>query len=224
MADNPVRVLVVEDDSSIGALLRLELSDAGYDVEVVSTGRAAIERVADDPPQFVILDVRLPDLDGLTVCRQVRRDGFDGSVLMLTALDRVGDRVIGLDSGADDYLAKPFAIEEVLARLRALQRRSRDELWLTAGRVNLRRDTREVTVDERAVSLTAREFDLLAFFVEAPGRVFTREQIYEAVWGYNYPSQTKVIDYFVSELRKKLDAPGDEIIRTVRGVGYAARA
>ena len=177
-------------------------------------------------PDLVVLDVRLPDMDGLTVCRRARRSGHDMPILMLTALDRVGDRVVGLDAGADDYLAKPFAIEELLARLRALQRRSGgdDPTTLAAGPVHLDLDSREVSVDGSAVELTAREFDLLAFLMHAPGRVFTREQIYEGVWGFSYLGESKVIDFFVSALRRKLDtSPEGSIIRTVRGVGYTIR-
>jgi two-component system response regulator MprA len=169
--------------------------------------------------------VRLPDLDGLSVCRAARRAGHRMPILMLTALDRIGDRVIGLDAGADDYLAKPFAIEELLARLRALSRRMADVgPALEAGELRLDVDTREATMHGRLVELTAREFDLLAFLMHAPGRVFTREQIYEGVWGYSYLGDSKVIDFFVSSLRRKLGGGTDDSpIRTVRGVGYTVR-
>ena len=178
-----------------------------------------------DRPDLVVLDVRLPDMDGLSVCRRARRSGHDMPILMLTALDRVGDRVVGLDAGADDYLAKPFAIEELLARLRALSRRAgSDQTTLEAGPVRLDLESREVSVDGAPVELTAREFDLLAFLMHAPGRVFTREQIYEGVWGFSYLGESKVIDFFVSALRRKLDTSADgSIIRTVRGVGYTIR-
>jgi two-component system response regulator MprA len=219
------RVLVVEDDPAIARVLELELGEAGYRVEVTAAGTDGLTAMERERPDLVVLDVRLPDMDGLTVCRRARRSGHDMPILMLTALDRVGDRVVGLDAGADDYLAKPFAIEELLARLRALQRRAGgDQTTLAAGPVHLDLDSREVTVDSSAVELTAREFDLLAFLMHAPGRVFTREQIYEGVWGFSYLGESKVIDFFVSALRRKLDTdPESSIIRTVRGVGYTIR-
>jgi DNA-binding response OmpR family regulator len=218
-------VPVVEDDPAIARVLELELGEAGYRVEVTVAGTDGLSAMERERPDLVVLDVRLPDMDGLTVCRRARRSGHDMPILMLTALDRVGDRVVGLDAGADDYLAKPFAIEELLARLRALQRRAGgDQTTLAAGPVHLDLDSREVTVDGNAVELTAREFDLLAFLMHAPGRVFTREQIYEGVWGFSYLGESKVIDFFVSALRRKLDTdPESSTIRTVRGVGYTIR-
>jgi two-component system response regulator MprA len=219
------RVLVVEDDAAIARVLELELGEAGYRVELAPAGAEGLAAMEREQPDLVVLDVRLPDMDGLSVCRRARRSGHDMPILMLTALDRVGDRVVGLDAGADDYLAKPFAIEELLARLRALTRRAGgDQTTLEAGAVRLDLDSREVSVDGRAVELTAREFDLLAFLMHAPGRVFTREQIYEGVWGFTYLGESKVIDFFVSALRRKLDtSPESSIIRTVRGVGYTIR-
>jgi len=219
------RVLVVEDDPAIARLLEVELSEAGYGVELAATGAAGLAAIERDEPAIVLLDVRLPDVDGLSVCRHARRSGHGMPILMLTALDRVGDRVLGLDAGADDYLAKPFAIEELLARLRALARRAApDRPVLEAGALRLDMETRGVTIDGEAVELTAREFDLLAFLMDAPGRVFTRDQIYEGVWGYSYLGNSKVIDFFVSALRRKLDGGGGpSVIRTVRGVGYTIR-
>jgi two-component system response regulator MprA len=219
------QVLVVEDDPAIARLLEIELGEAGYRVTLETSGRGALASMARKEPEMVVLDVRLPDIDGLRVCREARRAGHHMPILMLTALDRVGDRVIGLDAGADDYLAKPFAVEELLARLRALARRSGGgEEWLEAAGVRLSPATREATIHGRPLELSAREFDLLAFFMHAPGRVFTREQIYEAVWGYTYPGPTKAIDVFISSLRRKLDTgPGESVIRTVRGVGYTMR-
>ena len=226
VAPSEKRLLVVEDDPSIARLLEVELADAGYDVEIAATGAAGLAAIEREEPAIVVLDVRLPDVDGLSVCRQARRSGHSMPILMLTALDRVGDRVIGLDAGADDYLAKPFAIEELLARLRALTRRATpDRPILEAGSLRLDTSSRGVTIDGRPVELTAREFDLLAYLMHAPGRVFTRDQIYEGVWGYSYLGNSKVIDFFVSALRRKLDADaGSSVIRTVRGVGYTIRA
>jgi two-component system, OmpR family, response regulator MprA len=219
-------VLVVEDDPAIARMLEVELADAGYDVELAATGAAGLAALERAEPAVVVLDVRLPDVDGLSVCRQARRAGHAMPILILTALDRVGDRVLGLDAGADDYLAKPFAIEELLARLRALTRRTAPgRPVLEAGPLRVDLDTRAVTVDGRDVELTAREFDLLAYLMDAPGRVFTRDQIYEGVWGYSYLGNSKVIDFFVSALRRKLDPPsGPSVIRTVRGVGYTLRS
>jgi DNA-binding response OmpR family regulator len=215
------RVLVVEDDPGIARVLELELGEAGYRVEVAPAGADGLAAMERDRPDLVVLDVRLPDMDGLSVCRRARRSGHDMPILMLTALDRVGDRVVGLDA----YLTKPFALEELLARLRALSRRAgSDQTTLEAGPVRLDLESREVSVDGAPVELTAREFDLLAFLMHAPGRVFTREQIYEGVWGFSYLGESKVIDFFVSALRRKLDTSADgSIIRTVRGVGYTIR-
>ena len=225
MTEAAQTVLVVEDDAAIARMVEVELIEAGYRVELAATGGDGLAALERNQPDLMILDVRLPDFDGLAVCRSARRSGHRMPILMLTALDRVGDRVIGLDAGADDYLAKPFAIEELLARLRALTRRIADPgHTLEVGPLLLDVHTREVTVAGLPVDLTAREFELLAFLMHAPGRVFTREQIYEGVWGYSYLGDSKVIDFFVSSLRKKLGTGTDDsLIRTVRGVGYTVK-
>jgi DNA-binding response OmpR family regulator len=219
------QVLVVEDDAAIARLIEVELIEAGYRVTLAATGAEGLAALERAQPDLMILDVRLPDIDGLSVCRSARRSGCRTPILMLTALDRVGDRVIGLDAGADDYLAKPFAVEELLARLRALTRRVTEPgPVLEVGPIRLDTERREVATDGRPVELTAREFDLLAFLMHAPGRVFTRAQIYEGVWGYSYLGDSKVIDFFVSSLRKKLGGGvGGSLIRTVRGVGYTIK-
>jgi DNA-binding response OmpR family regulator len=219
------QVLVVEDDAAIARLIEVELIEAGYRVTLAATGAEGLAALEREQPDLMILDVRLPDIDGLSVCRSARRSGCRTPILMLTALDRVGDRVIGLDAGADDYLAKPFAVEELLARLRALTRRVTEPgPVLEVGPIRLDTERREVATDGRPVELTAREFDLLAFLMHAPGRVFTRAQIYEGVWGYSYLGDSKVIDFFVSSLRKKLGGGvGGSLIRTVRGVGYTIK-
>jgi len=216
-------ILVVEDDDAIGSIIEIELAESGYTVLRAGAGHDALAAVRTVTPDLVLLDVRLPDIDGLTVCRQLRRDGLEAPIIMLTALDRVGDRVLGLDSGADDYLAKPFAVEELLARVRAFLRRTRGSAWQELGRIRLNIESRMVFSGDDPVDLSMREFDLLAFLMSAPGRVFTREQIYEGVWGYSYPGPTKTIDVFISTLRRKLGAPGDTLIRTVRGLGYSIR-
>jgi two-component system response regulator MprA len=225
MSATEPRILVVEDDDAIALMLEIELADAGYHVVRVARGDDALASMSRDAPSAVVLDIRLPDRDGLAVCRQARRDGYEGPILMLTALDRLGDRVIGLDAGADDYVAKPFAIEELLARLRAqLRRTTSARRVLECGPVRLDPDTREVTAGGRPVELTAREFDLLAYLMQTPGRVRTREDIFEDVWGYDFLGESKVIDVFVSALRRKLaSTPEDSIVRTVRGVGYTVR-
>lgn len=223
MSTERTTILIVEDDDAIASILDIELTEAGYGVVRSAEGHAALASLDDVGPDLVLLDVRLPDMDGLSVCRQMRRNGLTAPVIMLTALDRVGDRVLGLESGADDYLSKPFAIEELIARIRAFLRRSRGTATLQVGDVRINAETRAVTVNDGPVDLSVREFDLLAFLAAAPGRVFTREQIYEGVWGYTYPGRTKVIDFFISSLRKKLGKPGDTLIRTVRGLGYSIR-
>ncbi len=218
------QVLVVEDDPSIGSLIEIELREAGYAATRVQYGREAIEAVRRYAPDMIILDVRLPDLDGLTVCRQVRRDGYQSPILMLTAMDRVGDRVIGLDAGADDYLAKPFAIEELLARLRALTRRAGGASWLEAGRVRLSPEAREVLLDGQNVELSAREFDLLAFLMHAPGRVSPGSRCPRA----SGDTTIRVAQEGDRTLpsRRCARSPthrATRLIRTVRGVGYTVR-
>jgi len=217
------RVLVAEDDPTQGSLIELELTAAGYLVSRTATGRAAIAAIGAQAPDVVLVNAQLPDIDGLTVCREIRRDGCDAPVIMLTAQDRVGDRVIGLDSGADAVIVTPVVIEELLARMRVVVRRTADSRWIVSGRVRLQTGTREVLVGGQRVELSAQEFDLLAFLMIARGRAFTRREIYEGVWGRDYPNRTKAVDLAISALRKKLNAPGDSVIRTVRRVGYMAR-
>ena len=222
MAASAQRVLVVEDDPAIARVLELELGEAGYRVEVTVAGTDGLSAMERERPDLVVLDVRLPDMDGLTVCRRARRSGHDMPILMLTALDRVGDRVVGLDAGADDYLAKPFAIEELLARLRVLQRRAGgDQTTLAAGPVHLDLDSREVTVDGNPVELTAREFDLLAFLLAHPGRAYTRVELLAEVWGWEFGDQSTVTVH-VRRLREKIesDPTRPRRIATVWGTGY----
>jgi two-component system response regulator MprA len=223
------RVLVVDDDPKILSLLRRGLSFEGYQVTTAEDGLSALTAARDEPPDLVVLDVMMPGLDGLEVCRRLRA-GADVPILMLTARDTVPDRVAGLDAGADDYLVKPFAFDELLARVRALLRRARpseervDPGTLRFLDVELNPASREASRGGRAIQLTAREFDLLEFFMRNPRIVLTRDTIFERVWGSDFLGETNVIDVHVNALRNKLEANGEpRLIQTVRGVGYAFR-
>ena len=219
------RLLVIDDDEQLLAALRRALAYEGYDVEVAPTGEAGLRAALKQPPDLVVLDVLLPGLDGLEVCRRLRGGG-DVPVLMLTARDEVADRVAGLDAGADDYLVKPFAVDELLARVRALLRRrapgTTDELRFAD--LTLNQATRTVQRGSRLLNLTPKEFDLLVLFLQHPRQVLTRELLFQRVWGYDFDGQSNVLDVYVSQLRSKLEAGGEpRLLHTVRGVGYALR-
>jgi two-component system response regulator MprA len=219
------RLLVVDDDSRIAAALQRNLKYEGYEVDVASDGPAALRQAAVQPPDLVVLDVMLPGLDGVEVCRRLRA-ASDVPVLMLTALDAITDRVRGLDSGADDYLVKPFAPEELLARVRALLRRRAPSASeeLSYGGLTVDLAAHEVREGERCIDLTALEFQLLEYFLRNPRHVLTRDQILEAVWGYDAETTSNLVDVYVGYLRAKLEAAGDpRLIQTVRGVGYVLR-
>jgi len=218
-------VLVVDDDPGIRASLRQALAYEGYRVSVAEDGRAALRMAREQPPDVVVLDVMMPGIDGIEVCRRLR-EGGDVPVLMLTARDAVADRVNGLDAGADDYLAKPFALDELFARLRALLRRRDGE---RGDRVRMYADlsvdlaSRDVHRGSRRIELRNREFDLLTFLISHPGEVLTRRRILAAVWGY--PSDSNVLDVYVGYLRARLEAGGEpRLLHTVRGVGFVLRA
>jgi two-component system response regulator MprA len=222
---DPVRVLVVDDDAKIAAALRRALTYEGYLVEVAGDGQSGLRRARERLPDLVLLDVMMPGLDGVEVCRRLRQDG-DVPVLMLTAKDATADRVRGLDGGADDYLVKPFAYEELMARVRALLRRREPvrRKVLGFGDVRLDSDAREVWRGERRIELTAKEFDLLAQFLRNPRHVLSRDQILDAVWGFDFGATSNVVDVYVGYLRQKLEAAGEErLIHTVRAVGYVLR-
>ena len=225
-APGPVKILVVDDDPAVCASIDRALRLEGYTVALAGTGGGALEALAMSPPDAVILDLQLPDIDGVEVCRRMRRAGDDTPVLMLTARDAVGDRVAGLDAGADDYLVKPFALAELLARLRALLRRrsGAEGEVLRFGDLSLDLSTREARRGERPFSLTRIEFDLLELFLRHPRQVLTREVILERVWGYDFDSGTNSLAVYVGYLRRKTEAGGEpRFIHTVRGVGYALR-
>ncbi|MFV0458510.1 MAG: response regulator transcription factor [Actinomycetales bacterium] len=220
-----MRLLVVDDDDAVRAALQRGLRLAGHEVVAAPGGSEALQILAKDSVDAVLLDVRMPHPDGLTVCRTVRRQADRTPILMLTAADAIADRVEGLDAGADDYLVKPFAFEELLARLKALTRRdSRAGSALTFGDLRLDSQTRTVWRGARQLSLTVREYELLRMFLENPRIVLTRGVIYEGVWGHPGEFGSNTLDVFVSGLRRKLEAEGgSRLVHTVRGVGFVLR-
>ena len=222
-----MRVLVVDDDPAVRESLRRSLVFNGYQVELAADGEQALRAVADSRPDAVVLDVMMPRLDGLATCRALRAAGDDVPVLMLTARDEVADRVAGLDAGADDYLPKPFALEELLARLRALLRRigaGDSGPVLRLADLTLDPASRDVTRGERPVRLTRTEFALLELLLRNQRRVLPRERILEEVWGYDFPTTANSLEVYVGYLRRKTEAMGEpRLIHTVRGVGYVAR-
>jgi len=222
-----MRVLVVDDERAVRESLRRALELEGYDVELAADGREALGRLEAGPdPDAVILDVLMPQVDGLEVCEELRRSGSRLPVLMLTARAEVENRVAGLDAGADDYLTKPFALAELLARLRALLRRTSDGSGETLRFADLELDprTREVHRAGDPIELTRTEFSLLELFLLNPRQVLTRSLIFERVWGYDFGAGSNSLDVYVGYLRRKTEAGGKpRLIQTVRGVGYALR-
>jgi two-component system response regulator MprA len=221
-----MKVLVVDDEPAVRHALRRVLALEGYDVELASDGGEALRWLAASTPDAVILDVLMPEVDGLEVCRRLRRIDQDTPVLMLTVRDGVRHTVEGLDAGADDYLTKPFEIDELLARLRALLRRraSGDATVLRFADLELDQSTREVRRGGRAIVLTPTEFSLLEFLLRHPRQVLTRTAILEAVWGFDFGSSSNILEVYVGYLRRKLEADGEaRLIHTHRGIGYALR-
>jgi DNA-binding response OmpR family regulator len=218
-------VLVVEDDTDIAGVLRRSLDKEGYDVRVAGDGEDALEQAGNFEPDAVVLDLGLPRLDGVEVCRRLRQEG-DVPILILTARDALDSRVQGLDSGADDYLVKPFERDELLARMRALLRRRppRGSAYLVVGDLRLNPDTHEVARGERDLELTAREFELLEHLMRNERIVVSRQALLDEVWGYHPFAETNTVDVFISNLRRKLEAGGeDRLLHTVRGAGYVLR-
>jgi DNA-binding response OmpR family regulator len=220
-----MRILVVEDERKVAAFVRQGLVEEGHAVEMAADGEAALDTVAAGPPyDLIVLDVMLPRRDGLSVLRTLRARRIQTPVLLLTARDGVADKVAGLDAGADDYLAKPFAFEELLARVRALLRRGRGaaEPVLRLADLSLDPATRSVTRGRRRISLTAREYALLEYFLRNVGRVLTRPMITQHVWGMDWDPQSNIVDVYVGYLRRKIDADGEpRLVQTVRGAGYS---
>jgi len=228
----PQRILVVDDDVKITSFLRRALVLEGYEVLVANGGQEALRTVAEFPPDLMILDLMMPEIDGLEVCRRVRALGDELPIIILTARDTVSDRVQGLDMGADDYLVKPFALEELLARVRALLRRQKAPKAEEEARpgqlryADLLLDTasREARRGDRNIELTAKEFELLTLFLSHPRQVLTRDMLMENVWGYDYTGESNVLEVYVGYLRQKLEAGGKpRLIQTVRGVGYVLK-
>ncbi|WP_312683489.1 response regulator transcription factor [Mammaliicoccus sciuri] len=221
------KILVVEDDEKIARVIQLELEYANYKIDIAHTGKSALERLENENFDLILLDVMIPELNGLEVLRRVREQNEDVKIIMLTARDAVMDKVSGLDSGANDYMTKPFEIEELLARIRVhlkekstLKVQNEDDNASTYRYLSIYKSRREVYIDKELINLTQKEYDLLIYFLENKNQVLTREQIIEAVWGYDYYGDTNVIDVYVRYLRKKLDIDTESIITSVRGIGY----
>jgi len=222
-------VLIVEDEEALVTLLTYNLEREGFSTAVARDGDEALLLAREIPPDLILLDWMLPLTSGLEVCRQLRSTGDDLPVLVLTARDSISERVAGLDAGADDYLPKPFALEELLARMRALLRRTKPEddaesVAMTFSDLTLDPVTREVTRGQRQISLTRTEFSLLEMLIANPRRVLTRSRILEEVWGFDFPTSGNALEVYVGYLRRKTEADGEpRLIHTVRGVGYVLR-
>ncbi|NWF62275.1 MAG: response regulator transcription factor [Fischerella sp.] len=219
-------ILLVEDEVKLARFVELELSYEGYKVTVAHDGLSGLTAARESHPDLVIVDWMLPGLSGLEICRRLRSTGDQVPIILLTAKDEVSDRVAGLDAGADDYVVKPFSVEELLARVRAHLRRTQeaDADILQFADLKLNRSTREVHRGDRAIELTAKEFDLLEYLLVHPRQVITRDRILEEVWGYDFMGDSNIIEVYIRYLRLKLEANNEKrLIQTVRGVGYVLR-
>lgn len=220
------KVLLVEDEEKLAKFIEMELGYEGYEVTVANDGLSGLMAARDTEPDLVLLDWMMPGLSGVEVCRRLRSTGFKEPVILLTAKDDVSDRVAGLDAGADDYIVKPFSIEELLARVRAHLRRNQPQEvdTLQFQDLTLNRKTREVKRSSRSIELTAKEFDLLEYLIAHPRQVLTRDRILEEVWGYDFMGDSNIIEVYIRYLRLKLEAEGEKrLIQTVRGVGYVLK-
>ncbi|RIX52984.1 DNA-binding response regulator [Paenibacillus nanensis] len=222
-------IVVVDDDDKIISMLRRSLAFEGYEVTTASNGAEGLKKLLTIEPDLLILDVMMPQIDGWEVCRRVRQGGSAVPIMMLTAKDDVIDRVKGLDLGADDYVVKPFALEELLARVRALLRRKSDKFEEQGSQLSfedlvLDMDAREAIRSGRRIELTSKEYDLLLLFMQNPKRVLTRDAIMEKIWGFDFSGESNVLEVYIAMLRQKLeDGGGKRIIQTVRGTGYVLR-
>jgi two-component system, OmpR family, response regulator TrcR len=226
---SPIRVLLVDDEPALTNLVKMALHYEGWTVEVAHNGREAVTKFDDVEPDVLVLDIMLPDVDGLQILQRIRESGPYTPTLFLTARDSVMDRVTGLTAGADDYMTKPFSLEELVARLRGLLRRSSHlappaEDALTVGDLSLDGASHEVTRAGTPISLSSTEFELLRFLMRNPRRALTRTEILDRVWNYDFAGRTSIVDLYISYLRKKIDAGREPMIHTVRGVGYMLRA
>ncbi|MGN1317637.1 MAG: response regulator transcription factor [Lachnospirales bacterium] len=219
------KVLIIEDETKLARFVELELTHEGYDVIIANDGRTGIELFTVENPDIILLDLMLPELNGIEVCRRIRKES-SVPIIMLTAKGEVIDKVMGLDSGADDYITKPFAIEELLARIRVAIRRNSDASnsskdIITIKNMTINKSSRSVVVNDETIELTKREYELLVYLAENKNIVLTREQILNQVWGYDYIGETNVVDVYVRYLRTKIDDRFNEkFIHTIRGVGY----
>ncbi|MDJ0677425.1 MAG: response regulator transcription factor [Calothrix sp. MO_167.B42] len=221
-----VHILLVEDEVKLARFIELELTCEGYQVTIANDGLTGLTTARESHPDLLILDWMLPGMTGVEICRRLRSTGDQVPIILLTAKDEVGDRVAGLDAGADDYVVKPFSVEELLARVRANLRRTQetDADILLFDDLKLNRATREVYRGERAIELTAKEFDLLEYLLTNPRQVITRDRILETVWGYDFMGDSNIIEVYIRYLRLKLEANNEKrLIQTVRGVGYVLR-
>jgi len=226
---SPIRAVVVDDEESLTDLLSMALRYEGWDVKLASDGQQALSVIRDFRPDVVVLDIMLPDIDGLTVLTRLRADGNHVPILFLTAKDSVDDRIAGLTVGGDDYVTKPFSLEELVARLRGLIRRSAlavtvsEDSVLEVGDLMLDEDSYEVRRGGALVELTATEFELLRFLMRNPRRVLSKAQILDRVWSYDFGGRSSVVEIYISYLRKKIDSLGAPMIHTVRGFGYVLK-
>lgn len=221
------KILLIEDELQIVNFISRGLRREGYNIITATDGTSGLELTFAELPDLIILDIMLPDIDGLNVCRQIRENELQTPILMLTAKDAIPDRVAGLEAGADDYLGKPFAFEELLARVRALGRRRapiESDAPLTFEDLTLNPSTRMAKRGERNIELTAKEYDLLELFMRHPNQVLTRDQIYDRIWGYDFGGESNIIEVYIRYLRSKLEAGNEpRLLHTIRGVGYALR-